>query len=232
MKKYNCYSLVAVLMVSLLSCNHWPTQEELASMSLEERWGYLQEGQSLEEVHHLLGQPIRTIQQGNIQLDQYDCALCLTKVSKHNGLLAWNAPVQGFEEEAQLIYIGEQPNGILENLSSMLPSGEEVESAGEDMKEALEGFLQEMENQLSGEEGKEWRESLERNAKEGLQELERFLKEDIGEQAEEFLQLQQEFLEQNWEENREEVIQLLEELNQKLQELEEKNKAERPTEST
>lgn len=220
MKKYSCYSLVAALMMSLLSCNHWPTQEELANMNLEERWGYLQEGQSLEEVHHLVGEPIRTLQQGNIQLDQYDCALCLTKVSKHNGLLAWNAPVQGFEEEAQLIYIGEQSTNVLDNLVSMLPSGEEVESAGEEMKEALEGLFQEMEKQLSGEKGKEWRESLERNTKEGLQELERFLREDVGDNTEGLLQLQKELLEKNWEEHGEEIIQLLEELQQKLQELE------------
>lgn len=218
--------------MSVGACNQLPSQEEMASMSLEERWGYLEEGQSSEEVQHILGEPIRTVQQGNIQLNQYDCALCLTKVDKHSGLLAWNAPVKGFEEEAQLIYIGEESSSVFEDLTSMLPSDEEVEAAGADMKDALEGLFQEMEKQLSGEEGKAWREELERNAKEGLQELERFLREDIGDNTEGFLQLQKELLEENWEEHKDEVIQLLEELNQKLQELEENKEQEYPPSTT
>ncbi|MGH1334532.1 MAG: hypothetical protein ACRBFS_00275 [Aureispira sp.] len=223
MKKYCHCSIVIILMAFASSCGNLPSQEELATMSLEERWAYLEEGQPLEEVHHLLGEPVRTIQKGNISLDQYDCALCLTKVDKHNGLLAWNLPVKGFEEEAQLFYIGEAPSDltrtIMKSLSSSISSGKEsIKPYKENMEEVLDDLFQEIES-LQGEKGQQLKETLQKNTVEGLEELRRFLKEDVGEHTEEWLALQKELMEKGWEEHGDEAIEFLDELTEEIKNL-------------
>jgi outer membrane protein assembly factor BamE (lipoprotein component of BamABCDE complex) len=233
MNKAYGYGMIGILIWGLGACQGLPTAEELNNMTQEERWAYLEEGQSLEEVHHLLGEPIRTLQKRNITLDQYDCALCLTKVDKNSGLLAWNPPVKGFEEEAELLYMGEPPTNwsrkLLKSLPSLpkhtfeLPSKQEIEEALNDVRREIEA--------LKGEKGEKLLRILRKQSEEGLQELQRFLEEDIGENAEEWRRV----LEQNWEEHGPEIIEQLEQLTQELKNLKEEEnykiveEEERPT---
>ena len=213
------YGIIGVLIWGIWSCQKLPTAEELSNMTQNERWAYLEEGQSLEDVHHLLGQPVRTLQKRNIILDQYDCALCLTKVDKNSGLLAWNPPVKGFEEEAELLYMGEPPRNwsheLLKNLPSLsehtleMPSKREMEKILNDVRNEIEA--------LKGEKGEKLLRILRNKSENGLQELQRFLEEDIGEHAEEWRKI----LEENWEAHGPEIISQLEQLTQELKSLKE-----------
>ncbi len=224
------YSSVVLLFLLLFSCDSLPSEEALSEMSLEERWGYLEEGQTAEEVHHLLGAPVHTVQRGNIRLDQYDCALCLTKVGKNSGLMAWNPPVKGFEEEADLLHIGEAPSdlptSILKGLSSSIFStapnasapnlSENLEATWEELFEGIERFR--------GEEGRALREQLRRHAEGSALELQRFLEKNVGENLEGFLRLQEEMLRQGWEEHGDEAVQFLEQLTKELKDLDSKSR--------
>lgn len=231
MKKYCYCSMVMLLVTFASSCGSVPTQEELGAMSLEERWSYLEEGQTSEEVHHLLGEPVRTIQNGNIRLDQYACALCLTKVDATKGLLAWNPPVEGFEEEAQLFYIGEEPSdlgtSILKGITSSIFSNNgntaiNPTTSSQEIKDVLDGVFQEIEA-LGGVKGQELKEALQKNGAEGLAELRQFLDEHIGENGEQLVALQQQLLQQGWDEHGEEAIQALEKLTQELRAMKRNN---------
>ncbi|MFK7797831.1 MAG: hypothetical protein AB8E82_10290 [Aureispira sp.] len=221
MKKAYGYGIIGILILGLWSCQGLPTAEALNNMTQEERWAYLEEGQTLEEVHHLLGKPIRTLQKRNIILDQYDCALCLTKVDENSGLLAWNSPVKGFEEEAELLYMGEAPRNwsreLLKNLPSLpkhsfeMPSKQEMEDVWKEVMNEIE--------ELKGEKGENLLRILRKQSNDGLQELQRFLEEDVGDNAEEWLKAQREVLEKKWEERGPELINQLEQLTQELKNL-------------
>jgi outer membrane protein assembly factor BamE (lipoprotein component of BamABCDE complex) len=228
---------IALLSTLLLACESLPSTEDLAEMNLEERWSYLEEGQAVEDVHYLLGTPIQTIERGNIRLDQYDCALCLTKIDKNRGLLAWNPPVKGFEGEADLLTIGgglnQLPAQLIDGVTSIVGEvaselSEVPEASQRAIEETLDGLFEGLER-LQGDEGQELRTQLSRSSEELARLLGQFLEEhadEIGDGVEQLIQLQQQLLEEGIEEHGETLKQYLEELSRAIKEAERKKEAE------